>query len=132
MQSAELKTDTLTTTRRLARFVGHYLEMVVAMVVGMIVLAPVWPDAWTARGDVGAVAMALDMIVAMVVWMTIRRHSWPRIAEMSAAMLLPFPVLLVPYWLGALSATGLMVAAHVIMFPLMLAAMLWRRGEYGL
>jgi hypothetical protein len=39
-------------------------------------------------------------------------------------------VLLVPYWLGALSATGLMVAAHVIMLPLMLAVMLWRRADY--
>ena len=110
----------------LLRFVLHYLEMVV----GMMALAPLWPDAWLARGDLHAVAMAVDMTVAMAAWMAIRRHAWPRIIEMSAAMVLPFAVLLVPYWLGALSAEALMIAAHVVMFPLMLAAMLWRRADY--
>ena len=62
--------------------------------------------------------------------MAIATAPWPRIVEMSAAMALPFAVLLVPYWLGALSAEALMIAAHVVMFPLMLAAMLWRRADY--
>ena len=62
----------------LLRFVLHYLEMVVAMVVGMMALAPLWPDAWLARGDMHAVAMAVDMTVAMAAWMAIRRHAWPR------------------------------------------------------
>ncbi len=74
--------------------------------------------------------MAIDMTIAMVVWMRIRGHSWPRSVEMSAAMYLPFVALLVPYWLGALSGSALMVAGHVIMFPLMLVAMVWRRTEY--
>src|SRR6478735_6605157 len=34
--------------------------------------------------------MAVDMTVAMAAWMVIRRHTWPRIVEMSAAMVLPF------------------------------------------
>jgi flagellar biosynthetic protein FliP len=114
----------------LVRFVGHYMEMVVAMVVGMVALAPLWPEAWLARGDLHAVAMAADMTVAMAAWMLVRRHSWPRIVEMSAAMVLPFAVLLVPYWLDVLSAGALMIAAHVVMFPLMLAAMIWRRADY--
>jgi flagellar biosynthetic protein FliP len=114
----------------LVRFVGHYLEMVVAMVVGMVALAPLWPEAWLARGDLHAVAMAVDMTVAMAAWMLVRRHTWPRIVEMSAAMVLPFAVLLVPYWLGVLPAGALMIAAHVVMFPLMLAAMIWRRADY--
>ena len=45
-------------------------------------------------------------------------------------MYLPFVALLVPYWLGAISGGTLMVAGHVVMFPLMLAAMVWRRAEY--
>ena len=118
--------------RRLAHFVGHYLELVAAMVVGMVVLAPLWPAAWLVRADVHAIVMAVDMTVAMAVWMALRRHSWPRIAEMCAVMVLPFAVLLVPHWLGVLDGGVLMVAAHVIMFPLMLAAMLWRRADYGL
>ena len=114
----------------LVRFVGHYLEMVVAMVVGMVALAPLWPEAWLARGDLHAVAMAVDMTVAMAAWMLVRRHTWPRTLEMSAAMVLPFAVLLVPYWLGLLSTGALMIAAHVVMLPLMLAAMIWRRADY--
>jgi flagellar biosynthetic protein FliP len=114
----------------LVRFIGHYLEMVVAMVVGMVALAPLWPEAWLVRGDLHAVAMAVDMTVAMAAWMLVRRHTWPRIVEMSAAMVLPFAALLVPYWLGVLSAGALMIAAHVVMFPLMLAALIWRRADY--
>jgi hypothetical protein len=117
-------------TRKLVRFAGHYLEMVVAMIVGMVALAPLWPAEWVARPDVHAMTMAVDMTIAMALWMRIRRHSWPRTAEMSATMFLPFAVLLVPYWLGAISAMTLMVAAHVIMLPLMLAVMLWRRADY--
>jgi flagellar biosynthetic protein FliP len=116
--------------RRIVRFVGHYLEMVAAMVVGMVALAPLWPQAWLVRADVDAVVMATNMTVAMVAWMRIRRHPWPRTLEMAAVMYLPFLALLVPYWLGALTGTALMVAGHVIMFPLMLAAMVWRRRDY--
>jgi hypothetical protein len=119
-----------TTTRKLFRFAAHYVEMVAAMIVGMVALGPLWPAVWVVRPDVNAMTMAIDMTVAMALWMRIRRHSWPRTAEMSATMFLPFAVLLVPYWLGALSASGLMIAAHVIMFPLMLAVMLWRRADY--
>jgi hypothetical protein len=123
-------TSTSTNTRKLLRFVAHYVEMVVAMIVGMVALAPLWPAEWVARPDVHAMVMAIDMTIAMALWMRIRRHSWPRTAEMSATMFLPFVVLLVPYWLGAISAMTVMVAAHVIMFPLMLAVMLWRRADY--
>jgi hypothetical protein len=130
MTAAEITRPTRSTARKLARFLGHYLEMVAAMVVGMIALDPLWPSAWLTRTDVHAVVMATDMTIAMVLWMRIRRHPWPRIAEMAGVMYLPFVALLVPYWLGALSAIALMHTGHMIMFPLMLAAMLWRRTEY--
>ncbi|MEU8639271.1 hypothetical protein AB0C38_44380 [Amycolatopsis sp. NPDC048633] len=119
-----------TTARKLARFTGHYVEMVAAMLVGMVVLHPLWPAAWLERADVDALVMATNMTVAMTAAMLLRRHSWPRIAEMAAAMYLPFVALLVPFWLGAIGGGTLMVAGHVIMFPLMLAAMVWRRAEY--
>jgi flagellar biosynthetic protein FliP len=119
-----------TTTRKLARFTGHYVEMVAAMLIGMMALHPLWPSSWLERADVDALVMATNMTVAMTAAMLLRRHSWPRIAEMAAAMYLPFVVLLVPFWLGAIGGGTLMVAGHVIMFPLMLAAMVWRRAEY--
>jgi hypothetical protein len=119
-----------TTVRKLVRFTGHYVEMVAAMLIGMMALHPLWPAAWLERADADALVMATDMTVAMTAAMLLRRHSWPRIAEMAAAMYLPFVALLVPFWLGAIGGGTLMIAGHVVMFPLMLAAMVWRRAEY--
>ncbi|SFW81279.1 hypothetical protein [Amycolatopsis australiensis] len=118
------------TTRKLARFTSHYAEMVAAMLVGMVVLQPLWPPSWLVRPDAGALVMATDMTVAMTAAMLLRRHSWPRIAEMAAVMYLPFAALLVPYWFGAVDGATVMGTGHVVMFPLMLAAMVWRRAEY--
>ncbi|MFG3602481.1 hypothetical protein [Micromonospora chersina] len=115
------------------RFAGHYLEMVIAMLVGMAALGPLW--SWAApgatdRADAAAMVMATNMTIGMALWMKIRRHSWRHILEMSAAMYLPFVVLLVPYWLDAISGEALMTGGHVLMLPAMLAAMLLRRADY--
>ena len=113
--------------------VGHYLEMVVAMVVGMLVLAPVWRLVWpglSAHVPADALVMATDMALGMGAWMRFRGHSWGAIGVMSAAMYLPFAVLLVPFWAGAISSGTLMTAGHVLMLPAMALAMLYRRSEY--
>ena len=120
------------TVRGHLRFALHFVEMVVAMAVGMFALGPLsmaLPGLAT-HADAHALVMATNMTIGMALWMRIRRHSWPRIAEMSAAMYLPFVVLLVPYWLGAISGAALTDLGHLLMLPAMLAAMLWRRGEY--
>jgi flagellar biosynthetic protein FliP len=107
--------------------------MVVAMLVGMVLLGPLWSLLLPGLTDgvVGMVmVMATDMAIGMAVWMRVRRHSWVSIAEMSGAMYLPFVVLLVPYWAGAISEDALMIAGHVLMLPLIAAAMLLRRSEY--
>jgi len=122
-----------------ARFWWHYLEMVLAMLVGMGVFWPVWiglfelagrPDLMD-RGDLAAVRMAVNMTAGMALWMRFRHHALRDVAEMSVAMSAPFLVLLVPHWMGLLSAGALMWAAHVIMFVTMLAAMWWRREVYS-
>jgi flagellar biosynthetic protein FliP len=113
--------------------VRHYLEMVVAMVVGMVALGPVWNLLWPGlSGHVAAdvLVMATDMALGMGAWMRFRGHSWSAIAVMSAAMYLPFLVLLVPFWAGAVTGGTVMGAGHVLMFPAMALAMLWRRQEY--
>jgi flagellar biosynthetic protein FliP len=113
--------------------VRHYLEMVVAMVVGMAVLGPVWNLAWPglpAHIVVESLVMATDMAIGMGAWMRFRGHSWSAIAVMSAAMYLPFLVLLPPFWAGAITGGTLMGAGHVLMLPAMALAMLWRRSEY--
>jgi hypothetical protein len=122
-----------TPIRSWLRFAGHFVEMVIAMFVGMAALGALWSLAvpeLASYPDAAALVMATNMSAGMAAWMRIRRHSWPRIAEMSAAMYVPFVVLLVPYWLGGISGDGLMAAGHILMFPAMLAAMLWRRGDY--
>lgn len=126
------------TTTANRRFACHYLEMVVAMFVGMGVFAPVWHLVFDAFGsdamdrtDVMAMSMATNMVVGMSLWMWFRGHTAAPIAEMAAAMYLPFVVLLVPLWLGVISSAFLMVAGHVLMLGTMLLAMLYRRAEYS-
>ena len=52
------------------------------------------------------------------------------IVEMSAAMVAPFLLLLVPYAAGVVTADTVMMAGHMLMFLTMLAAMLLRREDY--
>jgi hypothetical protein len=125
------------TTAR-AHLVRHYLEMVLAMIVGMIALGPLWSLAGNAfdlsgalhRPEVAALVMATDMSVAMCAWMRYRGHRWPATIEMAAAMYLPFVLLFPPMWAGVLSGGAMMVGGHVLMLPAMAAAMLLRRHEY--
>ena len=80
------------------RFIRHYLEMLAAMVLGMLVLEPLWPT--IDRVELQALVMATNMTIGMAALMAARRHAWPGIVEMSAAMYAPFIVLFVPYWTG--------------------------------
>lgn len=120
------------------RFARHYVEMVLAMVVGMVVLGPLEsllasamsaPDALDGT-TVTALLMAANMTVAMAAWMRFRGHRPRLIAEMSAGMNVPFLVPLVPLSVGGISEHTLMMAGHVLMFLGMFAAMLARRQEY--
>ncbi|MBG0564614.1 hypothetical protein [Actinoplanes aureus] len=121
-----------TTTASRLRFAGHYLEMVVAMLVGMFALAPLWNLAvpgLDAHPDAHSMVMATNMAIGMALWMRIRKHDWRHIAEMCAAMYVPFVALLVPYWMGLISGGTLMTVGHILMFPAMLVPMLWRRRQ---
>jgi flagellar biosynthetic protein FliP len=115
-------------------FVRHYLEMVVAMLVGMVVLGQaenlLLPTVMVGT-EVGVMVMATNMAVGMGAWMRVRGHSWRGIAEMSASMYLPFAVLLVPYWAGAIGSGTLMTWGHVLMLPAMALAMALRPAEYS-
>jgi len=128
-----MTTATHSNRRGHLRFALHYLEMVVSMLVGMFALGPLWSMALPGLADhaaADALVMATNMSIGMAAWMAVRRHSWPRIAEMVAAMYAPFVLLLVPYALGAISGHGLMMGGHLLMFVTMFAAMLWRRADY--
>ena len=125
------------------RFGRHYVEMVIAMFLGMAVLGvPAgWAlnamgTSWSALNDDSPALMLLGMGVTMTVpmvgWMAYRGHGWRGNAEMSASMFLPtFGVIGL---LGAELVTdigALLVIEHVAMLASMLGAMLLRREEYS-
>jgi hypothetical protein len=125
-------------TARWSHFVRHYLEMVVAMFVGMAalwglgeVVAAITGLEYSSTPEVAALKMAFDMSVGMVVWMRYRGHGWPSTAEMVAAMFAPAVALAPMSWLGVISAESLMLATHILMLPLMFIVMLRRRAEYS-
>lgn len=124
-------TATATARRRPGvRFALHYLEMVVAMTAGMVLLAPVWALLWPGRPQDGLgslTIMVANMTLGMAIWMAVRRHPRAAIVEMSAAMVVPFAVLLLPYAGGQISLDGLMIAGHVLMLPAMALVMLRHR-----
>jgi hypothetical protein len=118
----------------------HFVEMVVAMLVGMAVLGAARAGVVAAAGidyssgrypELAALLMAFDMSVGMVVWMRYRGHGWASNLEMVAAMFAPAVVLAPLSWSGVISGDALMVFTHVAMLPLMLAVMLRRRAEYA-
>ncbi len=124
-------------------FAKHYLEMVVAMFVGMFVLggaaatllglAGVDLSDWhTDAPALMLLWMATTMTVPMAAWMRLRGHGWAATAEMSASMYLPTFLAIALLAAGAVEGHGtLMAIQHVVMFPAMLAAMLLRPAEYA-
>ncbi|RSM81121.1 hypothetical protein DL991_09220 [Amycolatopsis sp. WAC 01375] len=127
-------TEPKTRKQTILHFTRHAVEMLLAMVAGMIVLEPVWSFLWPGlAGNVtaSALVMATNMSLGMALWMRIRRHRWASIAEMSAAMYVPYLLFMPFYWTGLVSGSTMMTAGHVLMVPAMLAAMVRRRAEYG-
>jgi hypothetical protein len=120
------------------RFVRHFLEMVAAMIVGMMVVGGAVRLVCLLTGHEGvfdhagasALIVATNMIIGMSVWMRHRHHSWAAIADMGAAMYMPLAVLIVPFWLGLLSGGALIGLMHMLMLPAMWLVMLRRPDEY--
>jgi hypothetical protein len=121
------------------RFIRHYVEMVVAMFLGMGILG--LPAGWilsamgTSWSELSTapmlLLMATTMTVPMVGWMAYRGHGWRANAEMSASMFLPTFAVIGLLWGGLMTDVGaLLVVEHVAMLLSMLAAMLLRSAEY--
>jgi hypothetical protein len=125
------------------RFLGHYIEMVLVMVAGMLVIgSALAAGAWALgagpsdlQRDAPALVllgMGFSMTAPMVWWMRRRGHRRAATREMAGAMVAP-----------TLGCVGLLVTGviddvdvllgiqHMVMFPSMLAVMLLRRGEYS-
>jgi hypothetical protein len=123
----------------LRQLLRHYLEMVVAMWVGMVVLGTTVRGALAAAGlayshgrspELTALEMTITMAVGMAAWMRYRGHGWAPTLEMCAAMFAPAIVLVPLRWLDAVPVRSLPTLLHAVMLPLMLAVMLRRHSHY--
>ncbi len=120
--------------RPVTRFLLHFAEMMLAMGLGMMLIHPLWSlvvPGLDGRPGPDTRLMGVDMAIGMGLWMRVRGHDWRMITEMSAAMVGPFVVLLVPYTAGTLSADAYSALGHVLMVVAMLAIMLVRRHHYS-
>lgn len=121
--------------RRWLRFARHYVEMIIAMFAGMIVLGLLENAAGLdlpheRYPEPAYLVMAVNMSAGMAAWMRLRGHGRRGTLEMCGAMFAPALPLFPLIWLGVIDGMVMMTIAHVIMFPLMLAVMFWRRDEY--
>ena len=135
--------DTKWSSGHAGRFVRHFVEMLLVMMLGMCVLGGAFGGlhvvlfgngfaaAWRDNVGLAAFAMAFNMTVPMVLWMRYRGHSWERGGEMAAAMNLPVLPALVLYGAGMIPARGVLGMQMMLMVPAMLGAMLYRKEEYS-
>jgi hypothetical protein len=123
-------------------FAQHYVEMVVAMLLGMVVLgfalavplelAGVDVSGWDADAPaLFLLSMAVTMTVPMVAWMRHRGHGWAACRDMSAAMFVPAFAAVGLLWADvADDVHGLMGIEHAAMFTAMFVVVLLRLDEY--
>jgi hypothetical protein len=125
----------------MATFIRHYIEMVVVMLAGMIVLGlpgeavlkAIGSGTSELRHDAPAavfLGMMATMTLPMVAWMRFRGHRWQPTLEMAASMIVPTLIAIALLAAGALSFETLMGLEHVAMLLAMLVAMLLRLDEY--
>jgi hypothetical protein len=125
------------------RFWRHVIEMTIAMMLGMCVLGMTFraihlavfgtgfDAAWHEHTELAVFAMTFNMTLPMVALMRYRGHGWERCGEMAAAMFGLAFALLVPFWLGALSADAVLPLETALMLPAMIAVMALRSAEYA-
>ena len=117
-------------------FTRHLLEMVIAMVAGMMVLGVAVGILGEPSGEVNLLVeyafMGASMSAPMVAWMRYRGHSWTDGLEMTAALLLPMFALVLSVELGMaeLSEHSLMGLSHAAMIGGMALLMLYRWDRY--
>jgi hypothetical protein len=129
--------------RAIGRFTRHYIEMVVAMILGMVVLGIPGEGVLRAAGTTSSelqtdapalslLGMAVIMTIPMVGWMRYRGHSWQPCLEMAASMFIPTFAVIGLMWASVVEDyMTLMGLEHAVMLPSMLMAMLLRWNEYS-
>jgi hypothetical protein len=124
------------------KFLKHYTEMVIVMLLGMLVIGGLLlliaaglgagPD--ELRDDYPGLflaGMGFSMAAPMAWWMHRRGHSREANGAMATAMIMPTAVTIVLLASGAMTDLhALLMIEHIAMFPLMLVAMLPYRAEF--
>ena len=121
------------------RFVSHYVQMSIAMMLGMYL--PVWGFILSALDlsglvsrspEASALVMTAEMVFGMAAWMCIRRHSWRHTVEMSAGMSASTVVAATASLAGLLPHTAAQSGTvGFLMWAGMLVAMLFRWRDYA-
>lgn len=117
-------------------FTRHLMEMVVAMIAGMVVLGVALWVLGDPSGEVNLLVeyalMGAFMSAPMVAWMRYRGHAWSDGLEMTAAMLFPMFALVLTVELGVVELTShsLMMLSHVAMIGGMGVLMIYRWDRY--
>jgi len=133
---------TLAKSHPIRNFLLHFLEMYLAMGIGMFAAAfafamivSIWGMTWEAGRDrfpqLFLLAMTSGMTLPMAAWMRFRGHGWRTTNEMAAAMYVPGVIFI---GLVSLQIMGVKPACSLycaLMTPLMLVPMLLRRQEYS-
>ena len=125
---------------KVRRFSLHYLEMLVAMMVGMPILfslrsvipaSSIYTEIYVRGTNLYDLARLVFMTIPMVIWMIVRGHGWRHSAEMAFAMSAPLAAVIAVRLLGVgASQEWLTQAGYLGMFLGMLIAMLYRRDHY--
>jgi hypothetical protein len=120
------------------RFLVHFGEMALAMILGMVALGILNNMILVPRGfhlsgfpELYTLAMAFAMTVPMVAWMWVRRHCWWHSIEMTAAMFVPAAVCIGVCSLGLLPRTAMLSWYHLLMWVAMFGVMLFRWNDYA-
>jgi hypothetical protein len=126
-----------TTTSQAVRFTWHFVQMFIAMMLGMLPMGIVLAllgvrNLSKTQPELFAVIMAIFMVLPMAVWMRVRMgHGWARTTEMSLAMVAPTAVIVPLCLAGLLPHTAAVGPSMSLMTVAMLADMGYRWRDYA-
>jgi hypothetical protein len=135
-----LTSTTTEAERHLSPFWRHFLQMLAAMMLGMIAAGAVfitvvglksWEEVTTQYPTQSLLAMAVGMTVPMAAWMLYRGMGWRNSLEMAAVMVAPVIPLLCLVWFDV-TKSAQCGAYCVLTVVAMLALMRYRRSEYSM
>jgi hypothetical protein len=129
----------VTTAHQIWNFVRHYLEMCIAMCVGIgvgdaiyfaIAGAAGYSDPFGQLPVLSLAVVTFSMTAPMVAWMRFRGMDWRLINEMTAAMIILAGLVLAAGLVGLVPMGQLALFEHALMMPFMLVPMLLRADQY--